>query len=375
MDNMPRVLILYIVHNSGHHAAARYLEAAFGRQTPAVETRCIDLLKYTHPRWERIVQRMYMSTIRRTPELWEALYDNFWIEHLTRRLRPLVRQGRGEALRRLMAEFEPDAVVCTQAYPLAVLADYAERHHPGLPLVGVTTDFVPHRFWINSNSSHAWYVVPTESAAARLMWLGIDRDRIRVLGIPVSTGLAATSAPAHRSAADRRVLVMGGGRGIGVCYRTVWRLDRSAAPFTLDVVCGMNRRLRRRLIRARRRFRHPIRVRGYVHNAVFLMTRAELMVSKAGGMTLAEAACVGVPLLLVHPLPGQERGNTDVMVHHGAALHVRTEYDVTRSVTALLDNPELLRMMRQKALALGTPDAADQVARLVLDILSPGTSG
>jgi UDP-N-acetylglucosamine:LPS N-acetylglucosamine transferase len=58
------------------------------------------------------------------------------------------------------------------------------------------------------------------------------------------------------------------------------------------------------------------------------------------------------------------------MVHHGAALHVRNEYDITRSVTTLLRNRELLQMMRDKALALARPDAATQIVRHVLDLIS-----
>jgi processive 1,2-diacylglycerol beta-glucosyltransferase len=372
---MRRVLILYIVQNSGHHAAARYLEAAFRKQTPDVETRCVDLLKHTHAKWERVIERMYMTTVRRTPELWEALYDNFWVEYLTRRLRQMIQRGKSDSLRRLMANFNPDAVVCTQAYPFAVMSSFAARQAVHLPIVGVTTDFVPHRFWIVNNGSNLRYIVPTESAAARLMWLGVDESRIRLFGIPVSA--TAPPAPPRPPAGPRegeRVLVMGGGRGMGIRYRTVRRLDRCPDNFTIDVVCGTNRRLRRRLARQRHTFTHPLRIRGYVRNAVELMSRADLMITKAGGMTLAEAVCVGVPVLIVRPLPGQERGNTEVMVHHGAALHVRNEYDVTRSVTALLNNQKLLQMMRDKARALAHPDAADRIARHVLELIPSGGS-
>lgn len=367
---MARALILYIVENSGHHAAARYLEAALQRQAPGIETRCIDLLKHTHPGWEKVVRRMYMLTVRRTPELWNALYDNFWVEFLSRRVRFMIQKGKSESLRRLMVDFSPDAIVCTQAFPLAVLASFIAREYDDLPLFAVTTDFVPHRFWITRNAHKAQYVVPTDSAATRLMWLGIDRKRIHVLGIPVSVRCAVQASvwPAARD--RRRVLVMGGGHGMGVRYQTVRKLDRCPDDFTIDVVCGVNRRLRRRLARNRCRFKHPLWVRGYVHNAVALMSHADILMTKAGGVTLAEAASVGVPLLLVRPLPGQEKGNTAVMVHHGAALHVTNEYDVPRSVSMLLGNRDLLTMMREKALTMAHPDAADRIAGLVLDSIN-----
>jgi processive 1,2-diacylglycerol beta-glucosyltransferase len=372
---MTRVLILYLVQNSGHHAAARYLDLSLRRLAPDMETRCVDLLEHTHPRWEKVIRRMYMTTLRRTPELWEALYDNMWVEYLTRRLRGMIQQGRSESLRRLMNDFAPQAVVCTQAYPFAVMASFAARHAPDLPLFAVTTDFVPHRFWCTANAHSALYVVPTESAAARLMWLGIPRQRIHVLGIPVAAERAAIPPPEEPGAPDaRRILIMGGGYGMGIRYQTIRSVDRCPESFTIDVVCGTNNRLRRRLARNRHRFKHPIRVRGYVRNAVALMTRADLMITKAGGLTLSEAACVGVPLILVHPLPGQEKGNAEVLVHSGAALHIPGEHEVTRCVSMLLGSPMMLVLMREKALAFARPDAADQIARLVINSIPKGES-
>jgi processive 1,2-diacylglycerol beta-glucosyltransferase len=367
---MTRVLILYIVPNSGHHTSARYLETAFHNQCQEIETRCIDLLQLTHAKWEKVIEHMYMTTIRRTPELWEALYDNFWVEYLTRRLRPMVQQGKSEALRQLMADFNPDAVVCTQAYPLSVLASFTARNATRIPLFGVTTDFVPHRFWIANTEANIRYVVPTESAAARLMWLGVDESRISVFGIPVSVTAPMKPDTTGGARGNGHVLVMGGGHGMGIRYRTVRRLDRCPADFTIDVVCGRNRHLRKRLMRRRHKFKHRIRIRGYVRNAVALMHRSDLIITKPGGVTLAEAICAGAPLVLVHPLPGQEKGNAEAMVHHGAALLVRNEYDVTRSVTSLLNNQKLLTMMRSKALVLARPNAADRIVRYALDLIS-----
>ena len=101
----PRILICYLVRNSGHHAAARAIEAQIKKRNPQAETRCLDLLETTHPTWSAIVQHVYMSTIRRTPELWEALYDNFWFDWLTKWIRPLVQRGNSLKLRILMDAF------------------------------------------------------------------------------------------------------------------------------------------------------------------------------------------------------------------------------------------------------------------------------
>ena len=367
----PRILICYLVRNSGHHAAARAIEAQIKKRNPLAETRCLDLLETTHPTWSAIVQYAYMSTIRRTPELWETLYDNFWFDWLTRWIRPLVQRGNSLKLRILMDAFQPDAIVCTQAHPFAVLSAYARRQGTPIPLWGVITDFLPHRFWHVPPDEHIRYVVPTETAVQRLMILGTPADRIHVFGIPIQADVLLARRRTVSRSDGRRVLVMGGSRGLGARFATIRQLDRAAADFTIDVVTGTNRRLRRRLVAARHKFKHPIRIRGYVKDAMALMRRASLLIGKPGGLTSAEAMASGTPMLIIRPLPGQERGNTEMLVRHGAAIHLDRDRDLPAVVSSLFSNASLLDMMAARARALGKPAAAGDIAEAVLAHLPP----
>ena len=367
----PRILICYLVRNSGHHAAARAIEAQIRKLNPLAETRCLDLLETTHPTWSSIVQYAYMSTIRRTPELWEALYDNFWFDLLTRYIRPLVQRGNSLKLRILMDAFQPDAIVCTQAHPFAVLSAYARRQGKPIPIWGVITDFLPHRFWYVPPDEHIRYVVPTETAVQRLMILGAPADHIHTFGIPIQADILAARRRTVSRDNGHRVLVMGGSRGLGARFATIRQLDRAAADFTIDVVTGTNRRLRKQLLAARHKFKHPIRIRGYVKDAMALMRRASLLIGKPGGLTSAEAMASGTPMLIIRPLPGQERGNTEMLVRHGAAIHLDRDRDLPAVVSSLLSNSSLLGMMADRARALGKPDAARDVATAVLANVPP----
>ncbi|NCC51937.1 MAG: hypothetical protein EOM20_12070 [Spartobacteria bacterium] len=367
--SMRRILISYMGHHTGHHSAARALEYAFKQVNPSIETMCVDLLAYTHPRWSSIIQKTYMSTIRRTPEVWETLYDSPIVEYMTRRVRRLVQRGNSRPMLQLMEDFKPHAAVCTQAHPFAVLNSYIQKQRSPLPLWGVITDFVPHRFWVVNGAAR--YIVPTESSANRLVWLGVQKDHIYELGIPVNPDVVERLdlKVSRNGNGDRRILVMGGSQGLGIRYSAVRQLDKSDADFTIDVVCGMNKTLRKTLIRKRHMFRHPIRVRGYVQDAMALMHRASLLVSKPGGLTSAEAMITGLPMLIMRPLPGQERGNTDVLVNSGAAIHIRKETELGPIVSQLLTRPGLLNRMMNKAHMMAKPSAARLIVHQVLEDL------
>jgi undecaprenyldiphospho-muramoylpentapeptide beta-N-acetylglucosaminyltransferase len=104
-----------------------------------------------------------------------------------------------------------------------------------------------------------------------------------------------------------------------------------------------------------------------------LVLRAcDLVVSRAGATTVAEIAVVGVASILV-PLngsPGNHQGhNARVMADAGAAVMISDNelnaLSLGEAVEGLIADRDLLAQMATAARALGRPDAADSVARLV----------
>jgi UDP-N-acetylglucosamine--N-acetylmuramyl-(pentapeptide) pyrophosphoryl-undecaprenol N-acetylglucosamine transferase len=103
-----------------------------------------------------------------------------------------------------------------------------------------------------------------------------------------------------------------------------------------------------------------------------VLRAADVVVGRAGGMTVAEVAAVGTPALFV-PLPGAPRdhqtANARVLVDVGAAVLVRDEdcdgERLDAELTALLADPARLEAMAKAALALGRPAATEAVVGLV----------
>lgn len=348
---MRRIMILYIGSNSGHHTAARAIEAAMHRVNPGVQTTCMDLLAHSHPRWNVVVTRTYLGIIRRTPEVWDALYDSRGIDAIARRIQRLVQIGDNPRFLRLMESFAPDAVVCTQAYPFAVVGAYARRRKIDMPIWGVLTDYRPHRFWVNDFEGR--YVAPNASAAERLKHLGVPEDNIRIFGIPILPDFAE-SPPAHRpNGAIPQLLVTGGGRGMGPGAGALRALDRGQSSFRMTIVTGTNCSLHRRLENQQETFKHALRIVPFTRNMAFFMRRASILIGKPGGLTCAESMALGLPMLIVRPLPGQERGNADELVSHGAAIRLRKDRELPAISDMLLGHPELLRLMSVQARSIG----------------------
>jgi processive 1,2-diacylglycerol beta-glucosyltransferase len=283
-------------------------------------------------------------------------------------LQGLLHRYQAGKLQRLLETTRPDVIVCTQAYPCGVVADFKKHHGVRIPLVGVLTDYAPHLYWFHDTVDI--YVVPSESVKQRFVTRGVSADRVQVLGIPIDLQFLQ---PSDRDATARQfgldptapiILIMGGGGGFGQLREIISSLDHLPYGCQLVVLTGTNRSLLAWL--QRQRFRHRMVALGYTQDVSKLMDLAMLLVSKPGGLTASEALAKHVPLVIVNPIPGQEAYNARFLLSQGAAVQAGSATTVRQTVRDLFDNPEQLETLRRRSAELAHPNAALDVASLVM---------
>ncbi|KAL7540775.1 hypothetical protein ACHAWF_013044 [Thalassiosira exigua] len=106
---------------------------------------------------------------------------------------------------------------------------------------------------------------------------------------------------------------------------------------------------------------------GFVTNMADFMVAADVLVSKAGPGTIAEAASLSLPVLLTSFLPGQEEGNVDYVVEgeFGAFVSDADPQGVSDVVAGWLTDDARLRELSDKARARGAPDAAAEIVEAI----------
>jgi processive 1,2-diacylglycerol beta-glucosyltransferase len=366
---MVRALILTAGYGSGHLAAAAALAAAF-RDAGADVTVVDHFRELVHPAFSRVTRALYAWILRRAPLAWGAAYslgDRMAAESpLTLGVTLVGRQRLARALRHLA----PDVVVSVHATPSAVMSSLREMGVPVPAHTTVVTDFVAHRQWMARHVDR--YCVAAEEVKHEYVARGIPPQRIAVTGVPVPRAFEVPLDPmqARRQlglAPDRPVvLAMAGSYGslgrLPQVARALVRLPRSVQGL---VVCGLDAGLQARL----RRLTEGTAVRtiGYAHNVRSLMAAADILVTKAGGMTVAEATAAEVPLILFGSLPGQERQNERFAARAGIALTARSSAELTRLLERALCTPALGESLRRQMQSLRRPDSTRHIVDLVLE--------
>ena len=367
-----RILLMHISNISGHHSASLAIEKAIKTQSPETQTLSINAFNYVYPRGEKVVNLLYMLLIQRLPFLWAHLYDNpFWLKK-NRRIRKIIHYLNLPKLKALFDKFYPDVIVSTQAFPCGMVADFNRLKGINLPLVAVLTDFVPHSYWIYSNVNY--YIAPSQQVKQRLIEKGVSPNRVKPLGIPFDTKF---NQKLNKTEIRKRlnldinlftILIMGGGQGLGPIKSMVKILDSLKFDFQEIVVCGTNNRLYDWLKRRISSYKKKITLLGYVQNIEEFMSATDLIITKPGGITCAEALTKGLPMLIISPIPGQEANNTAYLIAQGAAIRVSKPRDLINVITDLYYHPEILDKLSRAALGISKPNAARDIAQLLLEL-------
>ena len=195
-----------------------------------------------------------------------------------------------------------------------------------------------------------------------------------VTGNPVRTEIAAIPAPAERFSSRSgplRLLVVGGSLGAQVLNETVpVALARIAAGVRPQVVHQCGAKNVTSVQAAYRTAGVEAEIVPFIDDIARRYAEADVVLCRAGAITVTELAAAGVPGILV-PLvvstTQHQRTNAEFMAGKGAALHLpQSELTAERLATLLegLTRPRLLAMANA-ARALGRPDATATVAAVI----------
>ncbi|MCJ7585612.1 MAG: galactosyldiacylglycerol synthase [Anaerolineales bacterium] len=363
----PHILFLFSDTGGGHRAACEaILEALKLEFGESVTTEMVDFLKdYAPPPYNHLPE--FYPEMVRVPELWGV---GFHISDgrrqarlMTSTLWPIVRR----AARRLVREHLSDMLVSVHPLANSFLLKALGKNRP--PFITVVTDMVStHALWFDQRAD--LILVPTEIARQRAIEYTMLPEKVRVVGQPVSESCSAPPGDkiilrdGLNWPQDKKiVLLIGGGEGMGPLAETARAIDKSGLDVGLVIVTGRNARLKAQL--QAETWENQTFLYGFTHDMPCFMRAADVLVSKAGPGTIAEALNAALPIILYAKLPGQEDGNVSFVEHVGAGIWAPEPLQVVRTLTRWVCRPGERDRVVENCRRAARPQAARTIARIL----------
>lgn len=374
MQNKIKLLILSVSAGAGHVRAAQALAKTAEENYSNVEAIHLDVMDYVPKLFRKLYAESYIKIVNHQPALWGYMYEKSDLvrnDHSAiKKLRVAIERINTAKLKKVVEQLAPDTIISTHFLPPELISRLIRKGYKVPPSWVQVTDFDLHGLWVHEHMSG--YFAASEEVAFRMEQRGIPKKIISVTGIPIMPvfGQAMSKTDCTKELgldpAVPTVIVMSGGLGVGGIGSLTERLLNMEENFQIIALAGKNEKLLGELQKLAANASKKLVPMGFTKTIERPMKASDLAVTKPGGLTTSECLAIGLPIIAVSPIPGQEERNADYLLENGAGLKAHDAMGVEFKVRQLLQTPKQLQQMRKNALRIGKPDAAKKVLQKVL---------
>ena len=371
MDNpnkKPHILFLFSDTGGGHRSATEaIIEALQIEYGDTFSHEMVDIFKDYAPRPINRLPDWYPYMVK-APQLWGASFYATNGRPQARAITATMWPVASRTVRAIIQHHPSDLVVTV--HPIAtsfILKALGGQKRP--PFITVVTDLVTtHALWFDQRSD--LICVPTEAAYQKALQYGMPEEKLMVVGLPVARRY---SVPAGNKDALREklgwpkdktiVLLVGGGEGMGPLGKTARAVAESGLDVAIVVVAGRNQRLKSSL--EKQHWPVPTIIYGFTREMPDFMRAADVLITKAGPGTIAEAFNAHLPIILYARLPGQEDGNVSYVRQSGAGVWAPRPQRVVATLRDWVEHPARREMAVEACRLAARPDASLTIAHLI----------
>ena len=359
-----KILIIHATAGAGHKKAAEAIYNGIKSKTD-FDAKLVDALDYSNPVFKYTYPNFYTFLVSHIPWLWGIMFGLLDVPALQGIVR-LIRRGynalNAQRLHTFLKQEQFDWIICTQFLSAEVSGYLKRTNQIKSKILCVVTDFDVHRIWITEGIDY--YTGASDYTREKLISLGISKERAFTTGIPTDPKFLKQEDPVALrrqwglNETKPTILIATGSFGFGPIEELIDTLKDQQ----IIVVCGHNKGLFERL--SRRSLPH-VKVCGLVDNMEELMSASDIMVTKPGGLSIAEALVKGLVLIFFSAIPGQEIGNVRVLTQNHVGLGQLELKQIKEAVGRLCASRKELDDQRARSKAFGKPWAVDDIIRIV----------
>lgn len=369
-----KILIVYATYGNGHKIVANYIKDSFKSKNKDLDIKTIDILDYSSPFIKTMSKKIFEKTMfSKIPIIWELIYKFYNNKYRSIGTKKLCYNLYDKInLRKLVSDFNPDVVISTHFFGSILMEKYKKNELINSDLYTIVTDYELHEFWIKSMNSQKAVIVGTKEMKKEIVAKGIDKNKIKVYGIPLSQNFnneLDVKALKTKFKIDNKptILFFGGGNNSNSSLAFFKKLVSYDDSFNTIFIAGKNSKLKTEVNKIVKDNKcKNIKVLGYVKNVYEYMAASDLVITKPGGLTVTECLFLQKPMLLINRNAGQEKGNYKFLVKNNFAIKTSHPYKFSKYLDKISHNDKILTKMKTALKKYGKKNATENLYKLII---------
>lgn len=353
------ILLFYASYGSGHLSAATAIEQYIRENYPDAKTLKIDCVEYINKSINKISTSAYKSIILKTPMLWGQVYKllkNDTILDITQ----FSNRFMAKKIFTLFEDFEPDLVI--SCHPLGgQITSFLKSHKKtNCKLATVMTDFASHKQWLIGKDYTDYFFVSNIEMKTSLISEGIYPNKIYVSGIPISPNFYKNydKENIYKSLnieKNKKNIIFFGGGSLGLSSSSNIQailtslLQATNESHQIIIISGKNQKLYNDFQKTISNTYHKSQIKliDFTTELPELLPITSFVITKPGGLTITECISTNVPIILINPIPGQEKENAQYIADNKMGIWIKATKPTSEYFQEIFNDTKLIEEIKE----------------------------
>ena len=353
------ILLFYASYGSGHLSAATAIEQYIRENYPDAKTLKIDCVEYINKSINKISTSAYKSIILKTPMLWGQVYKllkNDTILDITQ----FSNRFMAKKIFTLFEDFEPDLVI--SCHPLGgQITSFLKSHKKtNCKLATVMTDFASHKQWLIGKDYTDYFFVSNIEMKTSLISEGIYPNKIYVSGIPISPNFYKNydKENIYKSlniVKNKKNIIFFGGGSLGLSSSSNIQailtslLQATDESHQIIIISGKNQKLYNDFQKTINNTYHKSQIKliDFTTELPELLPITSFVITKPGGLTITECISTNVPIILINPIPGQEKENAQYIADNKMGIWIKATKPTSEYFQEIFNDTKLIEEIKE----------------------------
>lgn len=373
---MNKILIFYGSYGGGHLSAARNIRDYIENNYTDCEIQLVDCIEYINKILNKVTTKAYTDFSRNARWIWKQIYYGSEKGGLSK-ISNSINRVMAVKLNKLLQEFNPNLIISTHPFSSQMCAILKKKQKINCKLATVMTDYAPHSQWLVAHEFVDYYFVAHEGMKEELIERGVDSKKIFATGIPLSNRFLLSYDKSkilseYNLNPDKKTILFFAGGEFGFGKDKTFNMLKSIIdnfPYLQVIaIAGRNIKIKERFdeLVSATNSGDSVKILSYTNQVPELMSVADLVITKPGGLTTTESLASGLPLIVIDPLPGQEEENAKFVEKNGAGIWIRENDDIKTILLNVFNDTYKLQNMKIRARLIAKKNSTKDICETLL---------
>ena len=165
----------------------------------------------------------------------------------------------------------------------------------------------------------------------------------------------------------RTVLIFGGGEyGLSNVKLFLTGLLELEEDIQIIAIAGKSKKIQNMFKNITIKYDKKTLILGYTDKIPELMSIADFIISKPGGLTTTEILTSNVPFIIINPIPGQEEENARFLLNNGAAFRLFDAEKTIPFLTKFFNDEKRINCMKEMQKNIAKPNSTKDIVDIIM---------